>query len=64
MVRVRCQFLELWDLPGYCEKSNTQEAYLRKTGIPGQIVSDISSIVVGWLRTNPSKFEFDLGLNV
>ena len=64
MVRVRCQFLELWDLSGYCEKNNIQEAYLRKTSIPGQIVSDISSIVVGWLRTNPSKFEFDLGLNV
>ena len=32
---------ELWDLSGYSEKSNIPEAYLPKTNILGQIVSDI-----------------------
>ena len=32
---------ELWDLSGYSEKSNIQEAYLPKINISGQIVSDI-----------------------
>ena len=32
---------ELWELSGYSEKSNIQEAYLPKTNISGQIVSDI-----------------------
>ena len=41
MVRVRCQFVKLWDLSGYSEKSNIQEAYLPKTSISGQIVSEI-----------------------
>ena len=30
IVRVKCQFAKLWDLSGYSEKSNTQEAYLPK----------------------------------
>ena len=29
---------EIWDLSGYSEKSNIQEAYLPKTSISGQIV--------------------------
>ena len=33
--------MKLWDLSGYSEKSNIQEAYLPKTSIPGQIVSEI-----------------------
>ena len=41
MVRVRCQFVKLWDLSVYSEKSNIQEAYLPKTSISGQIVSEI-----------------------
>ena len=41
MVRVRCWFVKLWDLSGYSEKSNIQEAYLPKTSISGQIVSEI-----------------------
>ena len=32
---------ELWELSGYSEKSNIQEAYLPKTNISGQIVSEI-----------------------
>ena len=32
---------EIWDLPGYSEKSNIQEAYLPKTNFSGQIVSEI-----------------------
>ena len=39
MVIVRCQFVKLWDLSGYSEKSNIQEAYLPKTSILGQIVA-------------------------
>ena len=31
MVRVSCSFVKLWDLPGYSENSNIQEAYLPKT---------------------------------
>ena len=34
---------ELWDLSGYSEKSNIQEAYLPKTSILGQIVSELCS---------------------
>ena len=31
----------IWDLSGYSEKSNIQEAYWPKTSILGQIVSEI-----------------------
>ena len=33
--------MKLWDLSGYSEKSNIQEAYLPKTSISGQIFSEI-----------------------
>ena len=33
--------MKLWDLSGYSEKNNIQEAYLPKTRISGQIVSEI-----------------------
>ena len=33
--------MKLCDLSGYSEKSNIQEAYLPKTSISGQIVSEI-----------------------
>ena len=33
--------MKLWDLSGYSEKSNILEAYLPKTSISGQIVSEI-----------------------
>ena len=33
--------MKLWDLSGYSETSNIQEAYLPKTSILGQIVSEI-----------------------
>ena len=33
--------MKLWDLSGYSEKSYIQEAYLPKTSISGQIVSEI-----------------------
>ena len=33
--------MKLWDFSGYSEKSNIQEAYLPKTSISGQIVSEI-----------------------
>ena len=33
--------MKLWDLSRYSEKSNIQEAYLPKTSISGQIVSEI-----------------------
>ena len=33
--------MKLWDLSGYSEKRNIQEAYLPKTSISGQIVSEI-----------------------
>ena len=33
--------MRLWDLSGYFEKSKIQEAYLLKTSISGQIVSEI-----------------------
>ena len=33
--------MKLWDLSGYSEKSNIQQAYLPKTSISGQIVSEI-----------------------
>ena len=36
-----CQFVKLWDLSGYSEKSNIQDAYLPQTSISGQIVSEI-----------------------
>ena len=38
---VRCQFVKLWDLSRYSEKSNIQEAYLPKTSISGQFVSEM-----------------------
>ena len=41
MVRLRRQFEKLWDLSGYSEKSNMQEANLPKTRISGQIVFEI-----------------------
>ena len=56
--------MKLWDLSGYSEKSNIQEAYLPKTSISGQIVSEIAEERKTPMaqHTNPSKF--DLGLNV
>ena len=33
--------MKLWDLSGYSEKSNIREAYMPKTRISGQIVSEI-----------------------
>ena len=33
--------MKLWDLSGYSEKSNIQEASLPKTSVSGQIVSEI-----------------------
>ena len=35
--------MKLWDLSGYSEKSNIQEAYLSKTSFSAQIVSEISA---------------------
>ena len=54
--------MKLWDLSGYSEKSNIQEAYLPKTSISGQIVSEISAQLCSddSIHTNPSKF--DLGI--
>ena len=38
--------MKLWDLLGYCEKSNIQEAYLPKTSISGKnCLSDISPVM-------------------
>ena len=55
--------MKLWDLSRYSEKSNIQEAYLPKTSISGQIVSEIlAQLCSDDIHTNPSKF--DLGLNV
>ena len=56
--------MKLWDLSGYSEKSNIQEAYLPKTSILGQIASEILAQLCfdGSMYTNPSKF--DLGLNI
>ena len=53
--------MKLWDLPGYSEKSNIQEAYLPKTCISGQIASKILAQLCSDDYTNP--FQFDLGLN-
>ena len=56
--------MKLWDLSGYSEKSNIQEAYLPKTSILGQnlIVSEIFKPSCAQMTSyNPSKF--DLGLN-
>ena len=39
--KVRFQFIKLWDLSRYSEKGNIQEAYLLKTRILGQFVSEI-----------------------
>ena len=33
--------MELWDLSGSSENSDSQEAYLPKTSISGQIVAEI-----------------------
>ena len=52
MARVRCSFVKIWDLWGYSEKSNIQEA---------NCLWDIRPVMLWWLHTNPSKF--DLGLN-
>ena len=38
---VRCWFVKLWNLSGYSEKSNIQEAYLPNTSISEQIVPEI-----------------------
>ena len=38
---VTCQIIKLWDLSRYSEKGNIQEAYLPKTRISGQFVSEI-----------------------
>ena len=40
--------MKLWDVSGYSEKRNIQEAYLPKTSISGQIVSEI----LGTLRSD------------
>ena len=57
--------MKLWDLSGYSEKSNIQEAYLPKTSISGQnlIVSGIfkpsyalmTSYKFGSKRLDPSQ---------
>ena len=39
--KIKVSICEIWDLSGYSEKSNIQEAYLPKTSISGQIVSEI-----------------------
>ena len=41
MVRVRRYFVKLWDLSGYSGKNKIQVAYLPKTSISEQIVSEI-----------------------
>ena len=58
MVEVRGQFVKLWDLSGYSEKSNIQEAYLPKTSISGQIVSEI----LAQLRSDDSMIQILLNL--
>ena len=35
------KFLKLWDLSGYSEICNVQQAYLPKMSISGQIVSEM-----------------------
>ena len=35
------KFLKLWDLSGYSDKNNFQEAYLPKMSISGQIVYEM-----------------------
>ena len=57
MVRVGCYFVKLWDLSGYSEKSNIQDAYLPKTIISGQIVSEI----LGNLRTTTTTWSTTTG---
>ena len=64
MVRVRCQFVKLWDLPGYSKKSNVQEGYLPKTSISGQIVSQILDQFYSDNSIQILLAKFDLGLNV
>ena len=41
--------MKLWDLSGHSEKSNIQEAYLPKTSVSGQIVSEIVACMTGAL---------------
>ena len=62
MVRVRCQFVKLWDLSGYSEKSNVQKAYLLKTSISGQIASEKLAELCSddSHHKNPSKFDLSL----
>ena len=55
MVRVRCYFVKLWDLSEYSEKTNIQEAYLPKTSLSGQIVSEILAQL--FKMAAPAKFE-------
>ena len=52
--------MKLWDLSGYSEKSNTQEAYLPKTRISGQIVSEI----LGNLRTTTTTLSKTTGSEI
>ena len=56
--------MKFWDLSGYSEKSNVQEAYLLKSSISGQIVSEKLAELCSddSPHKNPSKF--DLGLNI
>ena len=56
--------MKLWDLSGYSEKSNIQEAYLPKTSISGtNCLRDISPVMLWWLHTNPSKKQFSILLS-
>ena len=64
MVRVRRQFVKLWDLLGYSEKGNVQEAYLLKTSISGQIVSEKLAELCSDDSHQKNPSTFDLGLNV
>ena len=44
-------------------KNNIQEAYLPKTSLVGQIVSEIlAQLMLEWLHANPSKFDFCLSI--
>ena len=50
--------MKLWDLSGYSEKGKIQEAYLPKTSISGQIVSEI----LAQLRSDDSMIQILLNL--
>ena len=49
--------MKLWDLSGYSEKSNTQEAYLPKPSISGQIVSLELQISYGFRQLVNTELE-------